>query len=164
MEMPETQQVEKNTYQIKNINGETFVIHVDNNDEKKFTKIAQITSDGDLIPQNITRVIGWSPNSQNISNEAEIKKNKVKTIQQMVRPFRQWACVQLLCRLRLLCSLCEVEPGRIFASEASTFVRPFHPTSAKRKCQITTGGDGGNRTRVQKGGQNSVYMCSCLFQ
>ena len=80
MEMPETQQVEKNTYQIKNINGETFVIHVDNNDEKKFTKIAQITSDGDLIPQNITRVIGWSPNSLNISNEAEIKKNKVKII------------------------------------------------------------------------------------
>ena len=79
MEMPETQQVEKNTYQIKNINGETFVIYVDNNDEKKFTKIAQITSDGDLIPQNITRVIGWSPNSLNISNEAEIKKNKVKT-------------------------------------------------------------------------------------
>ena len=80
MEMPEKPQVEKNNYQIKNINGETFVIHVDNNDEKKFTKVVQITSDGNLIPQNMTRVIGWSPDSQNISNEAEIKKNKVKTI------------------------------------------------------------------------------------
>ena len=80
MEMPEQPQVEKNTYQIKNINGETFVIHVDNNDEKKFTKVVQITSDGNLIPQNMTRVIGWSPNSLNISNEAEIKKNKVKII------------------------------------------------------------------------------------
>lgn len=69
-----------NNYQIKHINGETFVVNVDNEDEKSFTKIAQITSDGNLILQNRTRVIGWSPDSQNIRNEAEIKKNKIKTM------------------------------------------------------------------------------------
>ena len=25
------------------------------------------------------------------------------------------------------------------------------------------GGDGGNRTRVQKGGKSNIYMLSCLF-
>lgn len=67
-------------YQIKSINGEIFVVHIDNDNKNEFTKVAQITSDGNLIPQNRTQVIGWSPDSQKIRNEAEIKKNKIKTI------------------------------------------------------------------------------------
>jgi len=129
MEMPEKPQGEKNNYQIKNINGETFVVHVDNNDEKKFTKVVQITSDGNLIPQNKTHVVGWSPDSQNIRNEAEIKKNKIKTI----------AIISACCLITLIALIYAVATGAdsgACATNVNTEVQRTHSPNQTKSPKV----------------------------